>query len=257
VDNEREVSPEKSPPEERGILADLRLMAQCFVSPVGAAGTVGITLAIGMWLTYGRRPGFELHDEMRYLGAHLLAMVLVPVLIARIGFRMPLREQGLGLGEPRRWLPYVLLFGAIVAPGIWLATRSAEFHGYYPYWPSARHNPQNFLIHQGVMVCVIFANEYFFRGYMLNMAAKSMPPAAAIVFQMVPYAMGHAGKVPVEFFGSIFAGLALGVTAWRGRSVWPCLLLHYPCSLIVDVAAAPVAAREAGALILSALGLGG
>lgn len=241
--------------EDRGIVADLQLAARCFISPSGAAGTIGILIAICMWVTYGRRPGPEVGDELVYLSAHVVALVLIPFLIARFGFGLTLREQGLGLGEPRRWIVYVLAFGAIVAPAIWLATRRAEFHGFYPYWTAARQSPECFLLHQAVMVVVILANEYFFRGFMLNLAAKEMPVSAAIVFQMIPYAMGHAGKVPTEFAASVFAGLALGITAWRGRSVWPCVLLHYPCSLAIDIAAAPGTAVQAGRMLLGWMGV--
>lgn len=240
-----------------GARHDLQLALRCFISPAGAAGTIGLLLAITMWVTYGRRPGFEVSHEIIYLLAHLIALVLLPMMIARWGFRLSLRDQGLGLGNPRRWILYVLVFGTIVAPGIWFATRRADFQGFYPYWAAARHSPEYFLLHQAVMLAVIFANEFFFRGFMLNLAAKEMPAHAAIVFQMIPYAMGHAGKVPTEFLASVFAGLALGVTAWRGRSVWPCVLLHYPCSLIVDVAAAPEMAAEAWRLLLSGVGLAG
>ncbi len=254
--------------------SEWRLIRRCFASPEGVAGTLGILMAIGMWLTYGRRPGLEVKHELTYLGAHVAALVLLPMLLARLALRIPLREQNLTLGRPLIWGPYILVFGALVAPAVWLAAGgmatvhawlgrgvasdpSAAFLSFYPYWPGARLSAENFLLHQLVMFVVIFANEYFFRGFMLSAAARRMPPSAAIVFQMIPYAMGHAGKVPQEFVSSVFAGLALGVMAWRGKSVWPCVFLHWPCGVALDVAAAPEVAAEAGQLLLGWIGLGG
>jgi membrane protease YdiL (CAAX protease family) len=206
-----------------------------------------------MWRTYGGRPGLGVNYELRYLAAHAVGLVLIPLAVALIGFRAYPRELGLGLGRPRVWWPYIALAAALVAPAIWFASRRPGFHNFYPYWPGARESPGNFLLHEAVMAVVIFANEFFFRGYMFTLARRDMPAAAAIVFQMVPYALAHAAKPLEEFASSVLAGLALGLVAWRGRSIWPGAILHIVCATTIDIASVPDIAREVPHWVLRVL----
>jgi len=236
---------------------ELRLARDCLLTPEGLSGSVGVLLVMLLWATWGRRPGSRPVDDVLYGAAHLIVMILLPLLCGLFALRLSPRDLGLTFGRPRVWLPIVLVFGAIVAPFIYAATHNSHFMQFYPFWSSARLKPEYFLLHQAVMFCVLFANEFFFRGFMLASALRRMPASAAIVFQMMPYAVGHAGKLPQEYVLSLVAGLGLGIMSYRGKSIWPGFMLHFVCALVVDTAAVPEVAREVPSAVLRLIGLSG
>lgn len=254
---------DSAPDDARGEASDFRIRSElafvfrCVFSTEGLAGTIGVLLAISLWSSkFGRRPDAKFDSELAYMLAHLVMFLIIPVATARITLRMAPEDMGLGGGKPRVWIPYLLCFAAVVAPFIWYGTRRPEFLAYYPLWVTARQSPEDFMFHQGVMFFVMLANEFFFRGFMLFVLARRMSPTAAIVFQMIPYAMAHAAKPPLEYFASVFAGLALGCMAWRGRSIWPGVWLHWLCAMWIDASAAPDAATRVPRALLGLLGLG-
>jgi len=250
----RDAARDASEPDRFDLSTELRLLARCVWSPEGLAGTIGVTLSIVMWMTYGKLPRGGLDTEMRYWISHMVGLVLIPLLLTVVFLRMPLREMGLGWGKPRIWLPYVTISFVIVYPLILWAGGRGEFRAFYPLWPEARVSPESFVIHQGVMLCIMFANEFFYRGFMISVMARRTPPTAAIVFAMLPYALCHAVKPPMEFLSSVLAGIALGAMVWRGKSIWPGVVLHFVCALTVDAFAAPEAWAEIPGWLGSMLG---
>jgi membrane protease YdiL (CAAX protease family) len=254
LDGERTEDPHG--PGRMDLRADLRLAAQCFWSPEGIAGTIAVLVSVVMWLRFARRPSGEVSSEIRYWISHVVGLVIIPLLLAVFGLRMSLRDLGLGLGRARVWGPFIGTCTVLVLPAIAWAGRQGDFRAFYPMWDGARLSPSNFLLHQLVMFTVIFANEFFFRGFMVNTFAKRMPPSAAIVCAMVPYAWGHAAKPPAEFVSSVLAGLGLGIVVWRGRSIWPGVVLHCIVSLTIDCFGAPAMAAQVPGWLLGLVGVG-
>lgn len=243
-------------PDRLDLRTELRLAAQCFWSPEGIAGTIAVLVSVVMWLRFARRPQGEVSSEIRYWVSHATGLVLIPLLLALFGLRMKPRELGLGFGRIRVWGPLIGVCAVVVLPAIWWAGRQGDFRAFYPLWDGARVSPGNFLLHQLVMFTVIFANEFFFRGFMVNAFAKRMPPSAAIVCAMIPYAWGHAAKPPAEFVSSVLAGLGLGIVVWRGKSIWPGVVLHCVVSLTIDCFGAPQMAAQVPRWLLGLVGIG-
>ena len=52
---------------------------------------------------------------------------------------------------------------------------------------------------------------------------------------MIPFFILHRGKPEIETFASIFAGLILGIQAWRARSFLYCFIVHWSVMIFVDV----------------------
>lgn len=243
--------------ERLNLRRELRLAKDCVLTPEGLSGSIGVLLVMLLWATWGRKPGLRPAEDLIYGAAHIVVMVLLPLLCGLFVLRLTPRDLGVTFGRPRVWLPIVLVFGALVAPFIYAATHNSMFMQFYPFWPGARLKPEYFFLHQAVMFCVLFANEFFFRGFMLASALRRMPASAAIVFQMMPYAVGHGGKLPQEFILSLVAGLGLGIMSYRGKSIWPGFMLHFLCALVVDVAAVPEIARQVPTAVLRLTGLSG
>jgi membrane protease YdiL (CAAX protease family) len=81
----------------------------------------------------------------------------------------------------------------------------------------------------------MFSWEFFFRGFMLFGLAKKMDNRLAILIQTIPFALMHYRKPPLEAYGSIFAGIFLGIIAIRARSFLPSAILHFLVALSADI----------------------
>lgn len=57
----------------------------------------------------------------------------------------------------------------------------------------------------------------------------------SVLIQMLPFLILHNGKPVVETFGAIIAGIALGILAFRTRSVFYCILAHSSVMFSIDL----------------------
>ena len=80
----------------------------------------------------------------------------------------------------------------------------------------------------------MFGWEFFFRGFMTCGMEKYFG-LWAILIQTIPFTLLHAGKPIEETVSSFFAGLALGLLAYYGKSFLPCFILHGWVSVMFDV----------------------
>jgi membrane protease YdiL (CAAX protease family) len=154
-------------------------------------------------------------------------------------------DFGWGLGRWRMWGPVWAILTGFMLAVIFLASRWTDFSRYYPmykatypdYSPSA--DGWGFFLQYELAYGLYFlAWEFFFRSFMLFGLERCWGGPSAILIQMVPFTLMHIGKPTPEFFSALVAGLALGWLAWRGRSFWPCFLLHWTCAGAMDVFAA-------------------
>ena len=57
----------------------------------------------------------------------------------------------------------------------------------------------------------------------------------SVLIQAIPFAIMHYRKPQLEAYGSIFAGIFLGIIGLRARSFLPCAILHFLVALTADV----------------------
>jgi membrane protease YdiL (CAAX protease family) len=101
-----------------------------------------------------------------------------------------------------------------------------------------------FFYHQLTYGFYFFFWEWFYRGFLTFGLARGLGSPAAIVLQSVGFGIMHIGKPMPEVYGSFAAGIALGWLATKGRSFYPCFLLHWAVSVTFDILA--VYARPGG-----------
>ncbi len=184
------------------------------------------------------------HGEIRQLGprwelfgwfgVNFVVLFVVPALVIRLGWRQRLSDYGLGWGKPEIWGRYLLIFGAVMVPVIVLASRIPSLHHYYPRYPYARESALWFLASAGGWLVYFFAWEFFFRGFLLNLLAPRYG-GIAIAVQTVPFVLMHLPKPETETFAAIIAGVALGIMAYRGRSMLGTWLLHWGVAVFMDL----------------------
>ncbi len=220
--------------------ASAQVLGTALSRPTGLVGVSGIVLLLVV--TYHRMapvqlrlapPGWELFG---WVGLNIVCLLLVPILLLKLFTKDRLADYGLTMGEWRVWLRHAGVYLGVVLPVIAVASRFPAFRSYYPMFDLARHRPILLLPWELAYGAYFLAWEFFFRGYLLQGLRQRFGPAA-IVLQMVPFVMMHFGKVESEAIASIIAGLLLGVTAYRTRSVVGCWLIHWICAVFMDVMA--------------------
>ncbi len=175
----------------------------------------------------------ELFAWIWWFGIQGITGFLIPVLILTVGFKRKPSEIGLGLGDWKLATILALVYAVPVIIGTWVLSNGADFQAQYPHFEGAESKWTVFLIYEAAFLCYWLGWEYLWRGFVLFGTAPAFG-AGAIVVQMVPFALLHAGKPAAETYLSILGGLALGVLVWRCRSFWIAIPIHAFQMLMLD-----------------------
>ena len=161
-------------------------------------------------------------------------MFIVPLILILTVLRQKPSEFGFRIGDYKFGLISVGVFMAFMIPVIWIVSGSKEFAAQYPQGgPMVRENISVLLYYELFVGFYMLAWEFFWRGYMM-FGLKSKFGYYAIFIQMIPFFILHRGKPEIETFASIFAGLILGIQAWRARSFIYCFIAHWMVMILVD-----------------------
>ncbi len=150
-------------------------------------------------------------------------------------FKNKPKDYGIRIGDFKVWAKDVLITLCIMIPVLLIAFLFTNFKTVYPLSHTARRGVNNLLIYEFVHLCYMFGWELFFRGFMLFGLSKKIDNRMAILIQTIPFALMHYRKPPLEAYGSIIAGIFLGIIAIRGKSFLPCAILHFLVALIADI----------------------
>lgn len=174
--------------------------------------------------------------QFGWIGLNLVCLLAIPIVVIRFGLRESVRDYGLAVGDWRLWTRHVAAYIPLVLPAVAIASRTEEFRNFYPMFALGRDRPVLLLPWELAYGAYFFAWEFFFRGFLLQGLAERLGPTAIIV-QNVPFVMMHFGKPEAEVWASVIAGLALGITAYRSRSILGCWIVHWLCAAAMDVLA--------------------
>jgi membrane protease YdiL (CAAX protease family) len=131
------------------------------------------------------------------------------------------------------WI-YLLLFIAVL-PAIAAVSFSQGFQDMYPMYRQAIRGWDHFIPYQIFYGIQFFGVEAFFRGF-LTFGLYQRFGYYALLVMVIPYAMIHLGKPPLETFAAIPAGLLLGFLALRTGSWVYGAVLHWAVGIAMDVA---------------------
>ncbi len=161
------------------------------------------------------------------------SLFLLPWLIISVTFKEKLRNYGLSAGDAKAGLKLAVVFILIMIPVIWVATSTEGFILTYPLLARARDSWTIFIIFESGLLLYIFAWEFFFRGFML-FGLKDKFGYYAVFIQMIPFVILHNGKPSAETFGAVFGGLALGILAYRTKSIYYGIIAHAGIMFSID-----------------------
>lgn len=211
---------------------------------------VGIgTLAIGLLLSFFiwkfNSGGHELNE---YLVGNYMLLLWVPLLTIFFVFRMDLSLFGMKMPENGKWIwPITGICMVAIVIILYFPSKWTQFQSYYPIFKQFRfadpifNSVNPFKEDMGKMLFAeasygmyMFCWEFFFRGY-LTIGMSKLFGLWAVLVQAVPFMLLHIGKPIEEVISSFFAGIALGLIAYYGKSFLPAFILHFWVSVMFDV----------------------
>jgi membrane protease YdiL (CAAX protease family) len=143
--------------------------------------------------------------------------------------------------SPGHGLLYLQLAGVAVLIALAASTSDSFSHFYPMAKPTARAAEalnlapfSLFLIWESVYILQFVAIELFFRGFMVLGLGRIMGPGCIWIMASM-YMFIHFSKPPLEAAVSLFAGILLGVLAYRTRSIYGGIVLHVSIAVSMDV----------------------
>lgn len=209
------------------IVATFALVAFYYLLRVDA---IGVFAPSRGWHTLTARP---LPPWLHYLGSALVLGV-VPVALARRLTGLSLRELGLGIGDWRlglRWLVVGVPL-AIVAGKIGAAAPAMQ--AVYPLDSGVAATPAHFLPYALLTFCYYGAWEALFRGVLLFGLRRRIGTGPANAMQTAVSVTAHFGRALNETFAALPAGLAFGWVTGRIGSIWYVAVIHWTVAVSVD-----------------------
>ncbi len=178
-------------------------------------------------------PNIYLIEYLYWFIGDFISFFILPVLIIKFLLKEKIRNYGLTLGDYKAGIKISLIFLGIMLPTIWFASALPQFSSAYPELKSTIDSWNVFFIFEIGLFIYLVAWEFVWRGFMLFGLEKKFG-YYAIFIQMIPFLILHDGKPVLEAFGAIIAGLALGVLAYRTRSIYYGFFTHACVMFSID-----------------------
>lgn len=169
---------------------------------------------------------------------------VVPLIFVRFAFGLRPGDLGLHAGHNphppavrRIWPLYLGLF-LLMVPFLIYAAHQGPFLAKYPLAKKIIVDGAipglAFVTYQAFYLLIFISGESFWRGFLIFGMERDFG-AYALPLMVVPYVTAHFGKPFPETMGAIAAGLTLGWLAWKHRSMWLGVALHYAVALSMDL----------------------
>jgi membrane protease YdiL (CAAX protease family) len=195
----------------------------------GRSDTIGARTHDGSWLDV---TGPALGGLASFLAAFLLLGVLPALLSRRILGRSP-RDLGVGLGNVREGLLW-LLAGVPIGIAIgWTSATSPALAAVYPLG-APQLTVASFLPHAIGYTLYYIGFEYHFRGFLLLGLEERIGPWVANVLQAGIVLLVHVGKPSVELAAAFPASILFGWIVLRTRSIWYVVAIHAVVGIALD-----------------------
>jgi membrane protease YdiL (CAAX protease family) len=178
-------------------------------------------------------PNVYKYEFLYWFASDFVTLFIIPVLIIKIILKENIKDYGIRIGDYSAGLKLMFLILIIMIPIIWFVTAQQGFSLTYPLLVQARDSWPVFILFETGILFYLFSWEFIWRGFML-FGLKEKFGYYAVIIQMIPFLILHNGKPPVETFGAILGGIALGILAYRTRSIYYCILTHAGIMFSID-----------------------
>ncbi len=178
-------------------------------------------------------PDVALIEYLFWFIGDFITFFVIPFFIIKFILKEKITDYGLKFGDHNAGLKISFIFLGVMLPIVWFVSSTPEFAAKYPHLPGARTDLSVFLIYEAGMLAYMFGWEFIWRGFTL-FGLEEKFGYYAVLIQMIPFVILHNGKPPIETFGAILGGIALGILAFRTRSFLYCVLVHFGVMFSID-----------------------
>jgi membrane protease YdiL (CAAX protease family) len=189
---------------------------------------------INFFPSFQNNPDVYLYEYLYWFVGDFITLFILSVLIIKFILKESLNDYGLQLGDYRVGFLFSTIFILVMIPTVWFFSATPDFAEKYPLLLSTRINWSQFFIYETGMIIYMVGWEFFWRGFML-FGLKERFSFYAVLIQMIPFVILHNGKPMAETFGAIAGGIALGVLAFRTRSIYYCVVTHIGVMFSIDL----------------------
>ncbi len=207
--------------------ATLLLVAFHYLARADAVGVRGHGAA---WFPLTRAP---LPPDAHFAVSAVLLGVL-PVLLARWVWRIPLRTLGLGLGRRRAGLAWLAVGVPIAVLAGSIGAGAEAVRAVYPLDATLTGAPGAFVSHALRQFLYFGAWEVLFRGVLLFGLRDRLGAGAANLVQTALSVTAHFGRPLDETLAALPAGLLFGAVDLRVGSVWYVAVIHWVVGVSLD-----------------------
>jgi uncharacterized protein len=181
----------------------------------------------------GANPNYNYYEFAYWFFFDFITLFVIPASVIKFIFKEKLIDYGITLGDYQTGLKLAVLFLVIMIPIIWFISSEPVFAATYPLLINARDSWSVFFLYESGLFFYLFAWEFIWRGFML-FGLKEKFGYYAVIMQMIPFVILHDGKAPIEVFGAIIGGIALGILAYRTKSIYYCVITHAGIMFSID-----------------------
>ncbi len=176
----------------------------------------------------------DLYEFIYWFTGDFFSLFVLPLIIIIFLLKDKPKNFGLQFGDYKSGLKISFYFILIMFVISWFASSSSSFSETYPLLQSAKESWNLFFIFEAGILLYVFAWEFIWRGFMLFGLEEKFGFYAVLV-QMIPFVILHNGKPVLETFGAILGGIALGILAFRTRSILYCVIVHISVMFTIDL----------------------
>ncbi len=156
------------------------------------------------------------------------------VLIPAAALRRPLGGLGFCVGDWRFGLKALAIAIPLLAPLLYLGAQDPAVRAEYPLAKFAPTAPISFLAWELTYLVYYISYESFFRGFLPFGLKERLGPSVAVAMQTLASTLFHIGKPAAETLAAIPAGILFGILAFRTRSIFYGLVLHWYVGALTD-----------------------
>jgi len=163
-----------------------------------------------------------------------LLFFVVPSCIIRFLFKESLSAYGVQFGDWKFGLKSFLILAPIFALASYSSLNNPDFVAEYPLFKGAAASPAAFITHALTYLFFYIGWEMYFRGFVQFGLRPAFGDWYAILVQTAISCILHIGKPAGEIYGSIIGALVWGILAFRTRSIFFVILLHWLLGIVLD-----------------------
>jgi len=172
--------------------------------------------------------------ELWHFGSAFLLLGILPALVVKLVFKESLADYGVQRGDTGYSFKALLVLLPVMVALTYPNARLPAFMAEYPFDRGAGSSASAFVSHAGAYLFYYLGWEFFFRGFMQFGLRAALGDGNAILVQTLASCLIHIGKPPGEIYGAIGAGLLWGFVAFRARSLWAGLIMHWTLGVALD-----------------------